>query len=105
MSLALAVIPFTSSVRVLTAVMLLMTAGASLAVPTLSSLISKESTPENYGATMGISQSFSALARAIGPMWGSALLGISFRAPFVITGALVSGVLWVGFRAKSTRDN
>ena len=105
MSLALAAIPFTSSVRVLTAVMILMTAGASLAVPTLSSLISKESTPENYGATMGISQSFSALARAIGPMWGSALLGISFRAPFVITGALVSGVLWVGFRAKSTRDN
>ena len=97
----LGAIPFTQNTAGLTAVMILMTVGASLAVPTLTSLVSKESTPENYGVTMGISQSFSATARAIGPTWGSALLGISFRAPFVITGALVLLTLWVGFRAKT----
>ena len=101
MGTALAAIAFVTNVPSLTAVMILMTVGASLAVPTLTSLISKESSPENYGVTMGISQSFSALARAIGPVWGSLLLGISFRAPFVLTGVLVLGVLRAGFRAKT----
>lgn len=101
MGLALAAIPFTKNIAGLTSAMILMTVGASLAVPTLNSMISKQSTPQNYGITMGISQSFSALARAIGPTWGSALLGISFRAPFVITGALVLLVLWVGLEPKT----
>ena len=96
----LAAIPFSNSVQTLTALMIFMTVGASLAVPTLTSLVSKESTPENYGVTMGISQSFSATARAIGPTWGSALLGVSLAAPFLITGLLVLLTLWVGFRAK-----
>jgi len=82
-------------------VMMLMAAGASLAVPTLTSLISKESSAENYGVTMGVSQSFSAMARAIGPTWGSLLLGISFRAPFVITGALVLLTIWVGHEKRA----
>ncbi len=103
LAVGLAAIPFTRGGSTLTAAMIVMTVGASLAVPTLTSLVSKESTPENYGATMGISQSFSATARAIGPTWGSALLGVSFRAPFVITGALVLLTLWVGFRAKTAR--
>lgn len=102
LSLALGAIPFAKNESALTAVMLVMTAGASLAVPTLTSMISKESIAENYGITMGLSQSFSATARAIGPTWGSALLKISFRAPFLLTGALVLITLWVGFRAKKT---
>ena len=89
MGAGLMLIPFTTTVPALTSVMILMTAGASLAVPTLTSMISKRSTTQNYGVTMGISQSFSAMARAIGPTWGSALLGVSLQAPFVITGILV----------------
>ena|SRR3989338_7684983 len=100
LALALASIPFAKNESMLTAIMLAMTTGASFAVPALSSMISKESTAENYGVTMGFSQSFSAAARAIGPLWGSALLKISFRTPFLITGALVLLTLWVGFRAK-----
>lgn len=103
MGLALAAIPFTKNISSLTTVMISMTVGASLAVPTLTSMISKESSPQNYGVTMGISQSFSAMARAIGPTWGSALLGLSFRAPFVITGALVLLTLGVGFRPKASQ--
>ncbi|OIO37793.1 MAG: hypothetical protein AUJ71_04385 [Candidatus Omnitrophica bacterium CG1_02_49_16] len=98
---SLCVIPFTRNTHDLTAVMMLMAAGASLAVPTLTSLISKESSAENYGVTMGVSQSFSAMARAIGPTWGSLLLGISFRAPFVITGALVLLTIWVGHEKRA----
>ncbi len=100
LAVALSSIPFAKNESTLTLALLAMTAGASLAVPTLSSMISKESTAENYGVTMGLSQSFSASARAIGPTWGSALLKLSFQAPFVITGALVLLTLWVGFRVK-----
>ena len=102
MGAGLSAIPFTKGTASLTAVMMLMAVGASLAVPTLTSLISKESAAENYGVTMGISQSFSAMARAIGPTWGSALLAVSFQAPFIITGGLVLLTIWVGIRAKST---
>jgi len=102
-AVGLAAIPFSKNESMLTAALMTMTVGASFAVPTLTSMVSKESTPENYGVTLGLSQSFSAMARAIGPTWGSALLGVSFYAPFVITGALVLLTLWVGFRAKSAR--
>ena len=102
MGAGLSAIPFTKGVDGLTAVMMLMAVGASLAVPTLTSLISKESTAENYGVTLGISQSFSAMARAIGPTWGSALLAVSFQAPFIITGGLVLLTVWVGSYAKTS---
>ncbi len=97
MGIALGAIPFARNVAGLTAIMILMTVGASLAVPTLTSLISKESTAENYGVTMGISQSFSAMARAIGPTWGSALLVVSFQTPFILTGALVLLTVYVAY--------
>ena len=90
MAIGLAAIPFTATIPALTTAMIVMTIGASLAVPTLTSMVSKESTPENYGATMGLSQSFSALARAIGPTWGSLLLGLSVKVPFVATAGLLA---------------
>ena len=96
MGSGLASLPFATGPKTLTAALFCMTVGASFAMPTLTSLVSKESSPESYGATMGISQSFAAMARAIGPSWGGALLGVSFRAPFVATGALVLLTLWVG---------
>ena len=98
--LGLGSIPFANNVSALTVFMILMTVGASLAVPTLTSLVSKESTPENYGVTMGISQSFSATARAVGPTWGSALLGISFRAPFIVTALVVSLTVYFGWKLQ-----
>ncbi len=100
LSSGLIFVPFSSGEASLTGALLIMTLGASLAVPTLASMVSKESTPENYGTTMGISQSFSAMARAAGPSWGSTLLGVSFHAPFVITGALCLLTLWF-WRAKT----
>ena len=102
LGVGLGAIPFAPNTATLTAAMTVMTVGASLAVPTLTSLISKESTPQNYGVTMGISQSFSAMARAVGPAWGSALLGISYRAPFLITAFLVLMTLRGGSRERKS---
>ncbi len=99
-ALSLAAVPFAQNSAQLTIVMLAMTAGAGISVPTLTSLVSKQSPADSYGVTMGLSQSFSAAARAIGPAWGSALLGVSFRAPFMITGGLVLLTLLTGLRFK-----
>ncbi len=102
LALGLGSIPFAQNITSLTAAMMIMTVGASLAVPVLTSMISKESSPENYGMILGISQSFSAMARAVGPTWGSVLLGVSFHAPFVITAVLVLLTLRVGFTSKAS---
>ena len=101
MAIGLALIPFASSEKILTAYLLLMTVGASLNGPTLTSLISKQSDPSRVGSTMGISQGFSALGRVIGPTWGGALFAVSFRLPFICTAALISLTIWVGIRLVS----
>ncbi len=97
----LALIPFAASETVLTATLLLMTVGASLNGPTLTSLISKQSDPSRIGSAMGASQGFSALGRVIGPTWGGALFGMSYRFPFLFTAAVISLTVWVGIRLVS----
>ena len=97
----LALIPFATSGPLLTAFLLLMTAGASLNGPTLTSLISKQADPARVGAVMGSSQGFSALGRVIGPTWGGALFAVSYRLPFVFTALVISLTIWVGIRLVS----
>ncbi len=92
----LALIPFAGSTKIMTAYLLLMTVGASLNGPTLTSLISKQSDPSKIGSTMGTSQGFSALGRVIGPTWGGALFGISYKFPFIFTAALILITIFVG---------
>lgn len=98
MALGLFLIPFAASAGALTAILVLMSAGGSLNGPTLMSLVSKQSAPEKYGVTMGTSQGFSALGRAVGPAWGGFLFGIGVKLPFVLTALLVSVTLWIGTR-------
>ena len=98
MAVGLGSIPFAASLGTLTFIMIVMTIGASLSGPSLNSLVSKQAPASRFGITMGISQSFSALARAIGPTWGGVLLGLSYQAPFLITALLVSTTLAVGFK-------
>ena len=92
----LALIPFAVSEKMMTAYLLIMTVGASLNGPTLTSLISKQSHPSKIGSTMGTSQGFSALGRVIGPTWGGALFGFSYRFPFIFTAALILITVFVG---------
>ena len=95
--LGLFLIPFAHSQVSLTLFLLLMTLGASLSGPTLTSIISKQSPSDQIGSTMGISQGFSALGRVIGPTWGGALFAISFKLPFILTASLVLYTVFVAF--------
>ncbi len=64
--------------------------GLGVAVPAANSMITRESPPNERGQILGISQSFAALARVVGPL----LAGWSFRyqawGPFVLAGAFVA---------------
>jgi MFS family permease len=98
MALGLGLIPFARSEAVLTLFLSLMAVGGSLNGPTLTSLVSKEAAPSKMGATMGSSQSLSALGRVVGPTWGGALFAISTKLPFIFTAAILSLTWFVGLK-------
>lgn len=64
--------------------------GSGILQPVVLSMISKYSPEHNQGATLGFSQSLSALGRVLGPLCGGFSYDfIGFRAPF-LTGAIIS---------------
>lgn len=96
----LALIPFASSEKMLTAFLSLMAIGGSLNGPTLNSLISKEADPTKIGATMGTSQGLSALGRVVGPTWGGVLFSTSFQSPFIVTALIASLTVYFGLKLQ-----
>lgn len=101
MAAGLFLVPFTPPGRwlVLVAIMTLVAAGSSLTNPSLQSLVSRTASGDEQGLALGLAQSFSALARVVGPLiagllydWGSE------DTPFFAGGAL----MFAGFVAAFT---
>ena len=69
----LALIPAAGSVLGLCVAIGLMSVGIGFNNPSLVSLISQASDPEDQGGILGVSQSLASLARIIGPAWGGLL--------------------------------
>jgi len=61
--------------------------GNALLRPCVTSLITQKTTVDQ-GTASGLSSSMDSLGRIIGPLMGSALLGLSQWLPFVVSGAL-----------------
>lgn len=74
------------------AAVVLLGIGNSLAVPSLNALISKATSPEEQGATLGVNQSMSALARAFGPAFGGLLYTGWFDGGALAVGSGLMGV-------------
>lgn len=98
MTLGLAAITFAGSISMLTFFLAVMALGHSLNLPTMSSLISQESDPQNVGAMMGTAQGLSGLGRAIGPTWGGFLFSVSFGLPFIATATVMLATVYIGLR-------
>ena len=103
MSSGLILISIAQNKNMLLGFLLFMALGWSLVIPTLTSLISKESDPAKIGMTMGISQGIASLGRVIGPTWGGFLYSLSHRLPFLATGLIISLAIWVGLKLMPGR--
>jgi MFS family permease len=71
--------------------MLLIPIGTALLFPATSSLISRFAPRTEVGQTLGLQQSFGAVARMLGPVWAGALFDhVSLSAPFWTASALMA---------------
>jgi DHA1 family tetracycline resistance protein-like MFS transporter len=78
--------------------------GRSLQLPTLSSLISKQSTPAMHGTVFGSYHMLMSLSRVIGPAIAAAVYTAHHTAPFIVAGSITLAVaLWtVWVRQRET---
>jgi len=88
-------VPSAHSLSVLLSVVTLLSIGSALTTPSLTSLISKYADPNEQGSTLGVSQSFSSLARVIGPFWGGFILGTAGIAWPFYTGSMMLLIAFV----------
>lgn len=69
--------------------------GSGLLQPIILSLVSKYSPEDEQGAVLGLNQSFSAMARVLGPVWGGfAYEIIGYQIPF-LTGAFFTFITFL----------
>lgn len=93
--------PWMGSFKGFAAMLALMTLGASLCGPTLSSLVSKEAGSGATGEALGRAQGMAGLGRAMGPSWGGWLYDRGPIFPFVITGVFAVQAVAMGVRLRS----
>jgi multidrug resistance protein len=88
---ALAALPLSPAMTIVMIVLVPLTIGIGATNPALSSLVSKESEPENRGTVLGAYQSVSSLGRILGPLWAEVAYFRLGRFGPHWTGAAVAG--------------
>ncbi len=87
----LALIPIATSVPGLCVAIGVMSLGMGFNSPSLVSLISQASDPEDQGGILGVSQSLASLARIMGPAWGGLLFDhVGPSATYVSSAAIMA---------------
>src|SRR5207245_6545062 len=102
LALGLAWIPFTGGPAALLLAVGLVATGQGLAGPPLSSLVSQTAAGESYGEVLGVSQSLSAAARALGPT-GGGLIFERLGAPAAYVCAALCALGALGFALSLAR--
>ena len=88
MAAGLALLPNAGGFNGVIIVTIVLSLGTGTLQPVLLSLISKVAPENEQGTVLSINQSFSALARVMGPLWGGfSFEYLGYKFPF-ITGAL-----------------
>ena len=75
--------------------------GNSLITPAVTSWLSKIAPPANIGQVLGANQSFSSLARVIGPPIGTSLFASHYNLPFYISGCIMLVPLFIILNLKN----
>lgn len=89
---AMAIFPFGPTYASYFLIALPLALGSSLINPTLAALVSHAAKASEQGATLGVYQGLSSLARAAGPFFGLLTFGIAIEIPF-LAGTLISLML------------
>ena len=95
MVIGLGLLPYGGNFSGVAFIISIMAIGSGILQPIIPSMISKYSSENQQGAVLGFSQSISALARVLGPLWGGfsfSVLGYQF--PF-ITGAFFTLITFI----------
>jgi len=89
-AVGLVALPLAPSPLLVAIALALLAFGQGTAIPSVSSLISRNAPPDEQGRLLGISQSLSAMGRVIGPVWGGvAFARIGIGAPYLTGSAFV----------------
>lgn len=95
MALGLGFIPYGINFMGVSIVISVLAIGTGILQPTIPGMISKVSPEDEQGSILGINQSFSALARVVGPLWGGFSYDfIGYQFPF-LTGAFFTLVTFL----------
>jgi MFS transporter, DHA1 family, tetracycline resistance protein len=95
MMCGLALLPFGGNFLGLALIAAILSIGTGVLQPTLLSLVSRVTTDQEQGVTLGLNQSMSAFARVLGPLWGGfAFEYLGYPFPF-ITGAVFSFLILI----------
>ena len=103
MMIGFAFLPYGGNFLGLAIVSIVLALGIGILQPILLSLVSKVTSDEEQGVTLGINQSLSAFARVLGPLWGGftfEFLGFAF--PFLSSAAftLIIVILSIAYLPK-----
>lgn len=72
--------------------------GNSFLTPTISTILSKNSSEADQGKILGTNQSVGSMARLVGPLAGSALYGVAYYLPYVAASIIMLLVAWLSWR-------
>jgi MFS family permease len=87
-AVGLAALPFAKNLPEILVVLALLAIGSGLNRPPVFGMISLNSPPNEQGANLGVAQSFSALARILGPIFAGTLFFVKPSLPYLICGGI-----------------
>ncbi len=92
-------VPAVHSLLPLVILITFLSIGSALVSPPITSMISKFAGESEHGSVLGVSQSFSSLARVLGPFWGGFILGVvGLSWPFYTGSIMLLIALFFGVR-------
>ena len=100
LGLGLFLIPIPTFIWGFVAVITLVPIGTALLFPCNTAMVSHRAPEHEVGQTLGVHQSFGAMARVIAPLWATAVLTVDLAAPFFISALVVAFVTVLAFSVK-----
>lgn len=104
-ALGLLLVPLAASVPLLLAACGTLALGMGFNGPSLSSMVSRLTDPNDQGAVLGLAQSLASLGRVVGPAWGGLLFDhFGPRMPYFSAAAIMATAFLVAWASLSNAD-